>query len=107
MQEFTDANLGEEIILTIERGKEVFDVSLIPRVSPPAGEGAMGVALVRTAMKSYPWYLAPWQGVLATVNMTVAIVQGYYQAIANVVKGLAFGGSADGTGGSFSFIYSG
>jgi regulator of sigma E protease len=91
VQEFTDLHKGEEIILTIERGKEVFDISLVPRVSPPAGEGAMGVALVRTAIKSYPWYLAPWQGISATANMTLAIAQGYYQAIANVVKGLPSG----------------
>lgn len=88
VQEFTDANLGKEIVLTIERGKEVFDASLIPRVSPPAGEGAMGVALVRTALKSYPWYLAPWQGILAAVNMTVAIAEGYCQAIGNLIKGV-------------------
>jgi regulator of sigma E protease len=86
LQELTEKYKGEEIILTIERGKEIFDVSLVPRVSPPAGEGPMGVALVRTALKSYPWYQAPWQGILATVNLTKAIVQGYGQAIKNLIE---------------------
>lgn len=104
IQEFTDTNLGKEIILTIERGKEIFDVSLIPRVSPPPSEGAMGVALVRTAIKSYPWYLAPWQGISATANMTVAIIQGYYQAIANVVKGLPSGVQLMGPVGVFHLL---
>jgi regulator of sigma E protease len=91
VQEFTDLHKGEEITLTIERGKEVFDVKLVPRISPPAGEGAMGVGLVRTAIKSYPWYISPWQGIKATVNLTVAIVQGYGQAIVKVFKGIPSG----------------
>jgi len=87
VQELTEKYKGEEIILTIERGKEVFDVKLVPRVLPPVGEGAMGVALVRTAIKSYPWWISPWQGILRTFNLTGAIVQGYGQAIKNVISG--------------------
>ena len=92
LQEFIGENKGEEVILTIERRPteggypEIFDVSLVPRVSPPAGEGAMGVALVRTAIKSYPWWKSPWQGILTTVNLTGAIIQGYGQAIKNVIS---------------------
>ena len=91
VQEFTENNKGKEITLTIQRGGEVFDVSLVPRVSPPAGEGAMGVALARTTIKSYPWYQAPWQGILATGNITLAIIKGFYQAISNAVRGLPTG----------------
>jgi RIP metalloprotease RseP len=46
----------------------------------------MGVALVRTAIKKYPWYLAPWQGILTTGNLTLGIVRGYITAIVNVFK---------------------
>ena len=91
VQEFTNLYKGEEIILTIERGKEIFDVSLIPRVLPPEGEGPMGVALVRTAIKSYPWYQAPIQGVIATGNLTMAVIQGWGQALVNAIKGLPTG----------------
>ena len=87
IQDLTQQYKGQEIILTIQRGKEVFDVSLVPRVSPPAGEGPIGVALVRTAIKSFPWYQAPWQGIVATVNMTGAVIQGYGQAIKNLIGG--------------------
>jgi regulator of sigma E protease len=87
LQELTEKYKGKEIILTIERGKETFDVGLIPRILPPAGEGAMGVALVRTAIKSYPWWISPWQGILTTVNLTGAIIQGYGQAIKNAIYG--------------------
>jgi len=82
---------GREVTLTIERGKQVFEVSLIPRVLPPEDEGPMGVGLVRTAIKKYPWYQAIFQGILATGDLTLAIIQGYFQAISNLVRGLPSG----------------
>jgi len=91
VQQFTDLHKGEEIILTIERGKEIFDVKLTPRVSPPTGEGPMGLALIRTATKIYPWWLSPWQGISTTATMTLAIIRGYYQAIKNSFLGLPTG----------------
>jgi regulator of sigma E protease len=87
VQEFIKEHEGKEIVLTIERGGKVFDVSLAPRISPPKGEGAMGVALVRTAMKSYPWYEAPIQGAIETCNLTYMAVQGWAMVISNLVKG--------------------
>ena len=91
LQELTKQYKGEEITLTIERGKEVFDVKLTPRILSPIGEGPMGIALVRTATKVYPWWLSPWQGILTTAKMTAAIIQGYYQAIKNSFLGLPSG----------------
>jgi len=60
VQEFSNLYKGEEIILTIERGKEVFDANLIPRVNHPEQEGAMGVTVVRIITRYYPWYEAPF-----------------------------------------------
>jgi regulator of sigma E protease len=87
LQKLTEEYKGKEIILTIEREKEIFDVKLVPRVLPPAEEGPMGVALVRTAEKSYPWYLAPIEGVKATLSITGAIVKGLIQVFKNLVIG--------------------
>ncbi len=104
LQELTEKYKGEEITLTIERGKEIFEVSLIPRISPPEGEGAMGVALVRTAIKFYPWYQAPWQGILATGNLTVAVIQGWVGALGNIFRGLPTGAQLMGPVGIFSLF---
>lgn len=104
LQNFTENNKGQEIILTIQRGKDIFDVSLIPRTNPPTGEGPMGVALVRTALKSYPWYQAPWQGILATGNLTIAIIQGYFDAIKNLVIGQPTGVQLTGPVGVFQLF---
>lgn len=91
VQDFTNSRLGQELIFTIERGKQVFEARVVPRTVPPAGEGPMGVVLVRTASKSYPWYQAPFQGIFATYNLTIAVVQGWWQALVNVFKGAPTG----------------
>ncbi|MBN1966871.1 MAG: RIP metalloprotease RseP [Anaerolineae bacterium] len=42
---FTDSHRGDEVSLLVERDGEQLTVSLTPRVSPPAGEGAIGVVI--------------------------------------------------------------
>ncbi|MCK4474065.1 RIP metalloprotease RseP [Candidatus Parcubacteria bacterium] len=87
VQEFTEKYKGQEVVLTIERMGEVLDVSLTPRVSPPEGEGAMGIALVRTVEKSYPWYLAPIKGVESCISLTGSIIIGLFQVFTGLVTG--------------------
>ncbi|PIR72282.1 MAG: hypothetical protein COU42_02070 [Candidatus Nealsonbacteria bacterium CG10_big_fil_rev_8_21_14_0_10_36_24] len=87
VQEFIDINKGEETTLTIQRGREIFNVSLVPRFSPPNNEGPMGVALARTALKVYPWYQAPLQGILATGNLTWLIIRSWIMVIKSLFQG--------------------
>jgi len=77
VQEFVEAHKGEEITLVIQRGKEVFEKRIIPRVSPPEGEGAVGVGLTRIALKPYSWYQAPVQGFITCGQLTYNIVNGW------------------------------
>ena len=86
LQDLTQQYRGKTVVLTISRGKEVFDVSLVPRVSPPANEGAMGVALARTAIKIYPWYELPVRGIITTWNVTISVVMGWATAIHDLVN---------------------
>jgi regulator of sigma E protease len=91
LQNFVKANTGSQIFAKVERGETVFEVSILARDNPPEGEGALGVALARVAKKTYPIWQAPWRGILATVNMTEAVILGYANAIANIFKGLPSG----------------
>lgn len=100
--EFTEANKGQEVTLTIERGEEMLEVNLVPRVLPPEKEGPIGIALVRTIIESYPWYQAPIKGILATGNLTVLIIQGWAQALGNFFQGLPTGVQVMGPVGIFS-----
>lgn len=87
VQELTEQYKREAITLTIERGKDVFEVSLVPRVDPPEGEGAIGVALVRTALQKYPWYEAPFRGIEATLRTTGNIIAGLARFLGNLLSG--------------------
>jgi len=87
VQSFVESSEGKEIILTLQRGEETREVALVPRVEPPAGEGAMGVALVRTGFVKYTWYEAPLQGILRTGQLTVEIVKNLLGLIWNLLSG--------------------
>lgn len=87
LQDFVDENRGEKIALTIKRGGDDFTVSLVPRISPPAGQGAMGVSLVRVAERSYPWWQAPARGVEGTINISQAVVVGWSRIINSLIQG--------------------
>lgn len=91
IQEFTQENQGKDVVLIIGRGDELLEISLVPRVSPPEGEGPMGIALARTVVESYPWYEAIKRGIVATVNLSVLVIQGWIQASKNFVLGLPTG----------------
>ncbi len=104
VQEFTGLHKGEELTLIIKRGKEIKEVSLIPRVSPPGGEGPIGISLVRTIIVNYPWWLAPVKGVEATFYTTVSIIKALALAISNAVQGLPTGAQFVGPVGIASLI---
>lgn len=82
-----DESAGEEATLTIQRGGELMEVTLMPRVSPPEGEGKMGVGLVRTALEKYPWYQAPWEGIKATGTLTLTILDGWRMVFVSLFNG--------------------
>jgi len=100
--ELTEANKGKEITLTIERGKEIFEVNLVPRALPPQREGPIGIALSRIIVESYSWYQAIPKGILATGNLTFLIIQGWFGAIKNFFLGLPTGVQIMGPVGIFS-----
>lgn len=104
VQDFADSYRGKQIILTVERGKEVFDISLTPRVSPPSGEGPLGVALVRTAIISYPVHEAVWQGVKTTGETTIGVIQGWYFAIQKAIAKQPTGAELVGPVGIFQMM---
>ncbi len=104
IKEIINQNKGQDIILIIERGKEAFEASLIPRISPPEGEGPMGVALIRTAIQKHPWYLAPFKGIVTTGKITLAVIQAYIQALENLFLGQRTGIEIVGPVGIFQML---
>jgi len=78
------ANRGKNLEIKIDRlGKEMV-LTGMPRVEYPANEGSLGISFSETAIISYPWYSAIYHGVIATYNITIAILQAFGQMITGI-----------------------
>lgn len=78
VQNFVRENSGQTMTIVIKRNKEITEKEIIPRVNPPAGQGALGISLALTGVVSYPWYEAIWRGVYDAVILTMNTVIGYF-----------------------------
>lgn len=87
VQEVMEGHRGERVVVTLARGKHISETAVVPRFSPPEGQGPLGVALSRVALKSYPWWRAPWQGIYATGLLTVNVVLGWVYVFSNLFHG--------------------
>lgn len=89
LQNFIKDNAGREITMSVVRGKNRLDKNIVPRVDPPVGEGALGIAMVKTGVISYPWYLAIWKGIESTFILSRAMLFGFFA----ILKSLIFKGA--------------
>src|SRR3989338_2754219 len=83
-QDFIAAHKGQEISLFIQRGSEMLEKKVTPRENAPENQGAMGVVLEKTGIVSYPWYLAPVEGVKTAFSLAWLFLSAFGQIIANV-----------------------
>ncbi len=90
VQNFVKQYAGENVKIAIMRGDEYFENNIELRKNPPAGQGAMGIALATTGIVRYPWYEAIWRGAYNAVILTINIIFGFYM----IFKQLLFTGSA-------------
>ena len=86
-QSFITQNKGKEVVLSIVRSGQDLSIPVTPRLEPPAGEGPLGVQLVRIGNMQYPWYEAPVVAFQKTVGLTVDIVRSLLGTLAGVLGG--------------------
>ena len=87
VQQFIGEHKGQEILISLKREDKEIEVSVTPRVNPPQGEGAMGVALARVVKFRIAWYEAPWQGLKITWEQTKNIPIAMARAIKSKLQG--------------------
>ena len=85
LQKIADDAAGKEVRLNVLRGEAEVIVSIVPRATPPDGEGAMGVALVNAGKFSFPWYQAPYQGIRYTILITGATITETVRVVADSI----------------------
>lgn len=86
-QSFIGSHKGEEIALQVIRGSQSLSIPVTPRSEPPAGEGPLGIQLVRVGNLQYSWYDAPVAAFQKTAGSTAEIVQGLLGTLQGVFSG--------------------
>lgn len=76
---------GQEVNLKIKRGSEVLDLKGVPRVNAPDGEGSLGIELAQVSIVKYPWYQAPWLGLLKLKDVFIAIFVVIFEALRSLL----------------------
>lgn len=84
LQTFVDEKGGMEMSVLARRGSEEMTFMLTPRLNEETGKNIMGLALVETAVVSYPWYSALPKGIAATGFYVKEIFVAFF----DLVKGL-------------------
>jgi regulator of sigma E protease len=85
LQEYTRDHLGEPVVLTLQRGDEILQITVVPRVEPPPGEGPIGIGLTpRLEIKRFPWHEAIWSG----MKQTVTLIGFLFTVPVQIIKGL-------------------
>ena len=88
IQKYISDHKGQLITLSIRRGGNDFSVQLTPRLDPPPGQGATGIALARLGRIPYPWYEAIWRGPVDAITGPYGlwpIVKGFALLIKSVI----------------------
>lgn len=95
LQQIIQSHLGQSLTMVLSRGGSERTVTLTPRANPPAGQGAVGIALgVETEKKSYPFYLAPIEGTKYALDQIGTTVSYLVTSIAAIPSGTSKIGEA-------------
>ena len=84
---FIDENRGKEIVLKIERQGTIKEFKTIPRINPPAGEGALGIGLIEAGLPKKNLISSIWEG----LKTSVEIIQAVFVAIFNLISKVFIG----------------
>ena len=81
------AHAGEMILVTLIRDGKEMSMTAIPRKDPPAGEGALGIAISNLEKKVYPWYQAPIRAVAINAERMWMMVSSLGNLLFRLVTG--------------------
>jgi regulator of sigma E protease len=79
--DYTQSHLGEQVVLTVQRGDNLLQIGVVPRLAPPQGEGPMGITLgPRTTIKHYKWSEETVSLVVLIISVPIQVVRGLIPA---------------------------
>lgn len=78
---------GKEISLTIKRSQDTQIISVVPRLNPPEGEGALGVGLSAGGVEKMPFFQAVIEASKTAVSIFGMIYSMLFKLIASIFGG--------------------
>jgi regulator of sigma E protease len=85
VQNYAKANPDTNATLTIERQNQTLEKTVNIRKDYPAGEGAIGISLAKTAIIHYPFFSAIKEGILYTWDLTKFITEYLFYTVQQLV----------------------
>ena len=64
---------GNQISLLVNRDGKNKLINITPRIKPPVNEGPLGISISSYIIKKYPWYLAPYFGLIESYKLIKTI----------------------------------
>lgn len=86
---YIDENRGKTINLEIERLGETFNIQAVPRVNPPEGQGALGIALVEGGMPKMGLLKSFQEGLKASIEIAKSVAVAIWALIKSAFIGEA------------------
>lgn len=71
---------GKEVTLQIQRNQKERSVAITPRLNPPEGSGALGIAIEYVFIAKSSWYQAPFKGIKSVIQGTIGTFVGLFDA---------------------------
>lgn len=72
-----------ELDVVAAQEKQSQRITLTPRLNPPKGEGALGVVLTPFTIIKYPWYQAPFFGLIESAKISGVIARELFKVVIN------------------------
>ncbi|MFA6427085.1 MAG: RIP metalloprotease RseP [Candidatus Magasanikbacteria bacterium] len=85
--DYVSTKSGETLLFTIDRSNEEKVVSIIPEFSSELNRAVIGIMPADAGIIRYPWYLALYKGLVASVFGLLNIFIAFYLLIKNLVMG--------------------
>jgi regulator of sigma E protease len=84
----TNERLGQTVKLMLRRGEETLELSLVPRVNPPKGEGSMGVTIQAAVSKIEITYYPLGQSLLLGAQQVLNTILLTFSVPLMIIRGL-------------------
>jgi len=89
IQSFVKSHKGEEVSVSIVRGKEPMILNVIPELSKTGDSVVIGISMDMIGTLKLPIHQAIWEGLKLTSDITIATMVGFYNLIHSAILGQA------------------